>query len=214
MRFDILTLFPDMFYGPLNYSIVKRATENKLVEIFVHDLRDWSDDKYKSVDDRPYGGGPGMILRVDVIDKAITSIKSMANKKAVKTILLDAGGENYTQNKAYKFGELEQIILIAGHYEGVDRRVAENVADESISIGSYILSGGEIPSMVIIDSVVRLIPGVLGNADSLTEESHNNSEVEYPQYTRPQEYKGWQVPEVLLGGNHRDIQRFRKGNLS
>jgi tRNA (guanine37-N1)-methyltransferase len=202
---DILTLFPEMFAGPFGFSIVKRAQEKGLITVKIHNLRDWSDDKYKSVDDRPYGGGAGMVMRVDIIDRAVRDINSQ------KVILLDAGGERYTQKKAVALKECEQMTLICGHYEGVDHRVHEHIADEIISVGDFVLSGGEIAAMTIVDSVVRLLPGALGNSESLAEESHNVvSEVEYPQYTRPEEYKGWKVPQVLMGGNHKLIEEFRK----
>lgn len=205
MQIDILTLFPDMFVGPFDFSIIKRAQEKKILDLKILDLRDWATNKYKSVDDRPYGGGAGMVMRVDIIDKAIASIKS----KASKVILLDAGGEKYTQKKAQNLSLCGHLIIICGHYEGVDHRVHEHIADEVISIGNYVLSGGEIPAMVVVDSVVRLLPGALGNEESLIEESHNDGETEYAQYTRPEEYKSWKVPEVLLSGDHAKIKRFR-----
>lgn len=211
MRFDILTLFPEMFSGPIDLSIVKRAREQGRVDIHLHNIRDWSTDNYKSVDDHPYGGGPGMILRVDVIDKAIRSIKGqLPNLASYKTVLLDARGNTYTQSKAFEYSKLDGLLLICGHYEGVDHRVHEHLVDEVLSIGNYVLSGGELPAMLIVDSVARLLPGVLGNSDSLTNESHNTNEVEYPQYTRPHEYNNWKVPEILLGGNHSLIDSWRK----
>lgn len=206
MQVDILTLFPEMFAGPLDFSIVKRAKEKGLVTINIHNLRDWATDNYKSVDDKPYGGGAGMIMRVDIIDAAVSKLKS----KNSKVILLDAGGEKYTQAKAQQLSKVDRLIFICGHYEGVDHRVSEHIADEVISVGDYVLSGGEIPTMTIIDSVVRLLPGALGNEESLTEESHNEGEIEYPQYTRPEEYKGWKVPEILLSGHHKNIESWRK----
>lgn len=210
MRVDILTLFPEMFGGVFDYSIVKRANEKGLVTIRIHNLRDWSTDKYKSVDDHPYGGGPGMVMRVDIIDKAVGSLKTAESK----VILLDAKGETYTEKKAKDLSKHKHIIFICGHYEGVDQRIAENVADEVISVGDYVLSGGEIPTMTIIDSVVRLLPGVLGNEASLAEESHDEAGLEYPQYTRPEEYKGWKVPEILLSGNHKNISEWKKTKRS
>jgi tRNA (guanine37-N1)-methyltransferase len=222
MRIDILTLFPEMFAGPFEASIVKRARDKSLVEIKIHNLRDWATDKYKSVDDRPYGGGAGMILRVDILDKAVQDIKLKVQDSKFKTkmILLDAGGKTFNQKKAYELSQENHLIIICGHYEGVDHRVHEHIADEVISIGDYVLSGGEIPAMVVVDTVVRLLPGVLGNEQSLIEESFSRVEeqesgrveVEYPQYTRPEEYKGWKVPEVLLSGNHKQIQDWRKRN--
>jgi len=205
-----------MFAGPFDFSIVKRAVEKKLATINIHNLRDWSTDNYKSVDDKPYGGGPGMIMRVDIIDSAVSKLKTQSAK--CKIILLDATGEKYTQKKAAELSKLEHLIIICGHYEGVDHRVHEHLADEVISIGNYVLSGGEIPAMVLIDSITRLLPGSLGNPASLVEESHSleprtyNLEPcsEYPQYTRPEVYKGWKVPEILLSGNHAKIRNWRK----
>lgn len=211
MQIDVLTLFPEMFEGPFGYSIVKRAQEKGLVEIKVHNLRSWATGKYKTVDDRPYGGGAGMVMRVDVIDHAIESIRAGEQESKSRIILLDAGGRNLDQKKAIQLSKEKHLIFIAGHYEGIDHRVHEHIADEVISIGDYVLSGGEIPTMVVVDSIVRLLPGVLGNPESLDEESHNTSEVEYPQYTRPEEYKGWKVPEILLSGNHKRIKEWRKG---
>ena len=198
-----------MFAGPFDFSIVKRAVEKKLATINIHNLRDWSTDNYKSVDDKPYGGGPGMIMRVDIIDSAVSKLKTQSAK--CKIILLDATGEKYTQKKAAELSKLEHLIIICGHYEGVDHRVHEHLADEVYSIGPYVLSGGELPVMVVVDSLCRLIPGVLGNSESLTEESYSEEmAMEYPQYTRPAEYKGWKVPEVLLSGDHKKIEAWRK----
>jgi tRNA (guanine37-N1)-methyltransferase len=207
MKIDILSLFPKMFEGPFNESIIKRAQDKSLVQITIHDLRKWGLDDRRTVDDRPYGGGPGMIMRVDVLDSAIKELKT----KDSKVILLDATGETYNQKKARTLSKLPHIILIAGHYEGVDHRVHERLVDEVISIGNYVLTGGEIPSMVLIDSVVRLIPGVVGKEQSIVEESHSKPGYkEYPQYTRPENYKGWKVPEVLLSGNHKKIKSWRQ----
>jgi tRNA (guanine37-N1)-methyltransferase len=205
MKIDILTLFPNMF-TPFNESIIKRAQNKSLVEITIHDLRKWGLDDRRTVDDRPYGGGPGMIMRVDVIDSALKELKD----KSSKVILLDAGGKTFNQESARKLSKLSHLILIAGHYEGVDHRIHEHLVDEVISIGDYVLTGGEIPSMVLIDSVVRLIPGVVGKEESIVEESHSKpGYIEYPQYTRPDNYKGWRVPEVLLSGNHKEIKKWR-----
>lgn len=207
MKIDILTLFPDMFGGPFDASIIKRAESKGLVQVKVHDLRKWGDGERKNVDDRPYGGGVGMVLRVDIIDSALKELRT----KNSKVILLDATGERYTQAKARDFSKLDHIILISGHYEGVDHRVHEHLTDEVISIGDYVLTGGEIPAMVLVDSVIRLIPGVLGKDESSVEESHKEpGYLEYPQYTRPEEYKSWKVPKVLLSGNHADIDKWRK----
>ena len=207
MKVDILTLFPKMFSGPFAESIVKRAGDKGLVEIVIHDLRDWGEGERRTVDDRPYGGGVGMILRVDIIEAALKDLR----KKNSKVILMDAGGETFSQKKAREFSKAEHLIIIAGHYEGVDHRVHEHLVDEVISIGDYVLTGGEIPAMVITDAVVRLIPGVLEKPEATEIESFSQEGViEFPQYTRPETYKGWKVPEVLLSGNHKEIDKWRK----
>ncbi len=211
MQIDILTLFPKMFEGPLTESIIKRAADKKLVEIKIHDLRNWGEGVRRNVDDHSYGGGPGMIIRVDVIDKALQDLKSLVISHKPYVILLDATGAKYTQTKAKEFSKLDRLILIAGHYEGVDHRVHEHLVDEVISIGDYVLTGGEIPAMVVADSVVRLLPGALGKDESTADESHKEpGYLEYPQYTRPEEYKGWRVPRVLLSGDHKEIEKWRK----
>lgn len=211
MKIDILTLFPQMFAGPLSESILKRAQEKGTVEIKIHNLRDWAEDKHHTTDLPPYGGGAGMVMRVDVIDKAINALKKQSKSKKIKVILLDTKGEVYKQKKAQQLSKEKHLILIAGHYEGVDQRVHEHLVDEVICTGEYVLTGGEIPAMTVVDSIVRLLPGVLGNPESLTEESFNKKgKTEYPQYTRPEEYKGWKVPKVLLSGNHKEITEWRK----
>jgi len=220
MKIDILTIFPDMFKGPFDESILRRAQDKLLVKIKIHNLRDWTEDKHKSVDGRPYGGGPGMILRVDVVDRAIKNIKSQtSNSKQIqnlksqktKVILLSAKGKKYNQQKVQEFSKLDHLILVCGHYEGVDQRIADYLVDKVVSVGDYVLTGGELPAMVVVDSVVRLLPGVLGDKSSLKEESHTKpGYVEYPQYTRPEEYKDWKVPEILLSGNHAEIEKWRQ----
>lgn len=210
MRIDILTLFPEMF-APLKESIIQRAQDKELVEIKIHNLRDWSTDKHKTVDSPPYGGGAGMVMRVDVIDRAVQELKKSRTQDRTKVILLDTKGPVYNQQKAKELAKEENLILIAGHYEGVDHRVHEHVVDEIISIGEFVLTGGELPVMMVVDSVVRLLPGVLGNENSLAEESYETpGKVEYPQYTRPEEYNGWKVPEILLSGHHAKISEWRK----
>ncbi|OGM60067.1 tRNA (guanosine(37)-N1)-methyltransferase TrmD [Candidatus Woesebacteria bacterium RIFCSPLOWO2_01_FULL_39_10] len=227
MKIDILTIFPDMFKGPFDTSMLKKAKDDNLVEINIHDLRAWSKDTHKTVDDRPYGGGPGMIIRVDIVDRAISNFQFPISKKEKgRIILLSAKGKIFTQKKALEYSKLDQLILIAGHYEGVDERVAEHLADEEVSIGEYVLTGGELPAMVLVDTVVRLIPGVLGNPQSLSEESFSPitnhqpakltklrlsliTSTEYPQYTRPENYKEWKVPDVLLSGNHKEIEKWK-----
>jgi tRNA (guanine37-N1)-methyltransferase len=207
MKIDILTLFPDMFMGALDASIIKRAQSKGLIEIEIHNLRDWGETDRHNVDDRPYGGGVGMIIRVDILDAAL---KDLRTKKS-KVILLDATGTKYTQQKAQELSKYDHLILVAGHYEGVDHRVHEHLVDEVISIGDYVLTGGEIPSMVLTDSIIRLLPGVLGKDESSLDESHKEpGYLEYPQYTRPEIYKKWKVPEVLLSGNHKKIEDWRK----
>ncbi|KKS02850.1 MAG: tRNA (guanine-N(1)-)-methyltransferase [Candidatus Woesebacteria bacterium GW2011_GWE1_41_24] len=211
MKIDVLTLFPNMFMEVFGTSIIKRAQSKGLLEVKVHDLRDWGEGERRNVDDRPYGGGVGMIMRVDIIDAAIQKLKS----KNSKVIILDATGERYTQKKAQKLSKEEHLILVAGHYEGVDHRVHEHLADEVISIGDYVLTGGEIPSMVLVDSVIRLIPGVLGKDESSADESHKEpGYLEYPQYTRPEKYKNWDVPKILLSGDHGEIAKWRKNESS
>lgn len=204
MHISILTLFPDMFRGPLDQSIIKRAIDKKLITIEYINIRDFASDSYKTVDGHPYGGGVGMILRVDVVDRALKSIKKG------HTILLDAGGTPYTQSKAKGLSALDNLILICGHYEGIDHRI-RSLIDEEISIGDYILTGGEIPAMVVADSITRLVPGVLGKPEAIIHESFNEPKLEYPQYTEPQVYNGLTVPPVLLGGNHKKIDEWRKG---
>src|SRR3972149_11331856 len=202
MKIDILTLFPKMFSGPFDESIVKRAQDKGLLDIQIHDLRDYGEGERRSVDDRPYGGGIGMILRVDIIDSALSKLRN----KESRVVLLDAGGEKFTQKKAVELSKGKHLILIAGHYEGVDARVHEHLVDEILSIGDYVLTGGEIPAMVVTDAIVRLIPGVLEKKEATTLESFSEGTLEYPQYTRPEEFQGWKVPEVLLSGNHKEIE--------
>ena len=209
MRIDLVTLFPSMFTSPFAESIVQRAIKKKLIDIKIHNLRDWAVDKYKTVDDKPFGGGVGMILKVDIIDRCLKDIGPG------HTILLSPRGKRFTEQKAETLAKLDRIILICGHYEGVDQRVADHLVDEEISIGDFITTGGELPAMLIIDSVVRLLPGVLGKNESSQEESFSsklNRKIEYPQYTRPAEYRGWSVPTALLSGNPKLIEEFKKKN--
>lgn len=186
----------------------------------IHDLRDFTQDKHRKVDDTPYGGGAGMILKIEPIFESIKSIKSKGPESSkTRTILFSAKGKRYTQADAKRLSKYDRLILICGRYEGVDERVAEQIADEEISIGDYVLTGGEIPAMIVVDSLTRLIPGVLGNPKSIQDESHNflqtknyklKTNLEYPQYTKPEEWNGWKVPEVLLSGNHKEIENWRK----
>jgi len=203
-----------MFEGPFEESIIKRAQDKNFVQIQIHDLRKWGLDSRRTVDDRTYGGGVGMIIRVDVIARAISNFQfPISNKKKRKIILLDPAGEKFTQQKALQLSKVEHLILIAGHYEGVDHRVHEHLVDEVISIGDYVLTGGEIPAMVVTDTIVRLIPGVLEKPEATLVESFSQEGVaEFPQYTRPEDYKGWKVPKILLSGNHKEIEAWRKKN--
>jgi len=204
MKFDVVTLFPKMFEGVFGESMIKRAVDKKIVEIKTHDMRQWAWNSYGAVDDKPYGGGVGMLIRVDVIAKAIKNLKSKSPKS--KVLLTSARGKRFTQKDAERLGKYENLIIICGHYEGFDERVSELV-DEEISIGDYVLTGGEIPAMVIIDSVTRLLPGVLGKDISSKEESHSTpGYIEYPQYTRPENYDGKKVPGVLLSGDPKKIK--------
>ena len=213
MIVDIITLFPDMFKGPFDESIVKKAQEKKLVKINIHNLRKWGIDKRRTVDDRPYGGGKGMLLRPEPIFDAVKDL-TRSSKLATRssTILLSPTGKVFNQKKARQFAKKDHLILICGHYEGVDYRVHKYLVDEAISIGDYILTGGEIPAMVIIDSVVRLISGVLEKEATELESFSNIATklLEYPQYTRPETFRGHKVPKVLLSGNHQEIEKWRQ----
>jgi len=241
--FEIVTIFPDFFRGPLDYGIVRRARESKLIEISIHDLRDFTTDKHRTVDDRPFGGGEGMVLKPEPLFKCVESLgvapreqrlkKPKPRAKAESVILLSPQGELFTQAVAQDLAALERIVLICGRYEGVDERVAEGLADREISIGDYVLSGGELGAAVIVDTVARLIPGALGNEASAQQESFtaarkpraegSNSEaggpdstcssgglLDYPHYTRPAEFRGMTAPEVLIGGNHEQIRKWRR----
>ena len=209
MIISILTLFPDMFDGPFGSSILKRAIAKKQITVRYINMRDFSTDAYKSVDNHPYGGGTGMILRVDVVDRAIAAAKKSARGKRTLVLLMDPQGTPYTQAKAHDFTSYDHLILVCGHYEGVDERVRDLVSEE-ISIGDYVLTGGEIPAMVIVDSVTRLLPNVLAKADATVHESFSENLLEYPQFTRPEVYKKQAVPSVLLSGNHKVIADWRQ----
>lgn len=214
MRFDILTLFPESIDPYLHTSILGRAHEKDLIESRLWNIRDFTEDKHKTVDDTPYGGGAGMVLKIEPIDGALQALKKSENRNQKiekrRIVVLSARGEEFTQTKAREYAGLDQLILICGRYEGIDQRVIDHLADEEISIGPYVLAGGEIAALAVIEAVARLVPGVLGNQESLTQESHNvEGVVESPQYTKPEDYKGWRVPEVLLSGNHEAIRRWR-----
>lgn len=204
MKIDILTLFPNMFTGFINESIIKRAINNNLVEINVHNIRDYSPFKNKQVDDYPFGGGPGMVLMCEPIFNAIEDLR----RENTKVIMLTPSGEVFNQKVATKLSKFEHIILLCGHYEGFDERI-KTIVDMEISIGDYILTGGEIPAMAITDTIVRLIPGVINN-ESLDSESFNDNLLDYPVYTRPEVFRDMKVPEVLLSGHHANIEKYRK----
>ncbi|HVB87182.1 MAG TPA: tRNA (guanosine(37)-N1)-methyltransferase TrmD [Candidatus Dormibacteraeota bacterium] len=249
MRFDIVTIFPNFFAGPLDYGIVRRARESRLIEAHVHDLRNFTHDHHRTVDDRPFGGGAGMVLKPEPLFEAVESLVGEYGVSAPGTavVLLSAAGKLFRQETARRFATLDRIVLLCGRYEGVDERVAEHLATEELSIGDFVLSGGELPAGTILDVVTRLIPGALGNEDSAVEESFSEpAEVlgtdahlpdaapvsegpgggapsatlglfatrrgilDYPHYTRPQNFRGWEVPEVLVGGNHEEIRRWRR----
>lgn len=224
MRFDIITIFPEIFVSYFDESIIARAKKRGSIDIKVHNLRDWTEDKHLTVDDTPYGGGAGMVLKLEPIYNALVSIVGRDNlpvfRKAKKPkthiILFSAKGDKYTQQKAWDYTGYDRIVLICGRYEGVDERVAEYLVDEELSIGEYVLTGGEIPAMVVVDSVARLLPGVLGNKDSIAEESFSREGyLEYPQYTKPDAFSPkrgvrWTVPEMLLSGHHEKIKEWRE----
>jgi len=246
MRFDIITIFPEFFTGPLEYGIVRRAREAQLIEARVHDLRAFTHDRHRTVDDRPFGGGEGMVMKPEPLFEAVESLVGARDaagaRESAAIVLLSAAGKMFRQETARRFAGLERVVLICGRYEGVDERVAEHVATDEISIGDFVLSGGELPAAMILDAVTRLIPGALGNEDSIVNESFsepavdiardktaaaglasnhaapashksrvtNRGVLDYPHYTRPPSFRGWDVPEVLLGGNHEEIRKWRR----
>ena len=208
MRIDIITIFPDMFSAVLDASIIKRAQQKGKVKIFVHDLRHYTLDKHHKVDDRPFGGGSGMVMQAEPIFRAVEAIKKKVKGRA-RVILLCPQGESFNQSCAKRLSKCKNLIFICGHYEGVDERVRQYLADDEISIGDYVLTGGELPAMVLVDSIVRLIPGVLGDKNSLNFESFEGNLLEYPQYSRPAKFRRWIVPEVLVSGAHDKISAWR-----
>jgi tRNA (guanine37-N1)-methyltransferase len=241
MRFDLVTIFPEFFGGPLDYGIVRRAREAELIETHIHDLRSFTHDRHRTVDDRPFGGGEGMVLKPEPLFEAVESLLDGGGTTAphgTAIVLLSASGKLFRQEAARRFAKLQRIILLCGRYEGVDERVAEHLATDEISVGDFVLSGGELPAAMILDAVTRLIPGALGNEDSIVNESfsepvaNSNHELgqssqqplstsrqastasriilDCPHYTRPPSFRGWDVPEVLLGGNHEEIRRWRR----
>jgi len=214
LRIDILTLFPEMFQSPFSVGIFKRAIDQKLVSVNTHNIRDYTHDTHHTVDDYAYGGGAGMILKPEPIFEAVESIKSDIYSKegvdALPIILLTPQGRLFTQEVARELSRYRHIILICGRYEGVDERVRQHLVTDEVSIGDYVLSGGELAAMVVVDAVVRLLPGVLGSEASPLDDSHTTGLLEYPQYTRPAAYRGWSVPQVLLSGNHAQIAKWRR----
>ena len=214
MKFHIVTIFPEFFRGPFEHGVIQKACEAGLIEIHVHDLRTWTYDRHRTVDDRPFGGGEGMLLKAGPIFEAVEAVwpgYSKGSSEGSKAILLSAQGKKFDQAKAREFSGLKELLLICGRYEGVDERVAEHLADEELSIGDYVLSGGELAAAVVVDAVARLQAGVLGNETSSVDESFSEEGLlDWPQYTRPAEFRGWKVPEVLIGGNHEEIRKWRK----
>src|SRR6202789_1003899 len=206
MKIDVLTLFPAMFAGPLDESIIMRARKAGLLELKIHNLRDWTHDRHKTVDDRPFGGGPGMLLKPEPIFEAVESVR----RPETKVILLSPSGRKFDQAIARQLATEADLLLITGHYEGFDERVRETLADDELSIGDYVLTNGALPAMVVIDAVARLLPGVLGDDDSSRDESFSADLLEYPQYTRPAEFRGMRVPDVLISGNHAEIENWRR----
>ena len=217
MKIDVLTLFPKMFDSPFGESIVKRAIKNKIIELKIYNLRDWAIDSYGTVDDKPFGGGVGMLIRPEPVYEALKKIKSEKKTNKRKIVLMSARGKKFTQEMAENLSKLDNLIIIAGHYEGFDQRIADFMVDEEISIGDYVLTGGELPAMVVIDAVTRLLPGVLGKDESSSQESWSEIEIdgkkirtkEYPQYTRPREFMGKSVPKVLVSGDPKKIKAWQ-----
>jgi len=205
MKVDVLTLFPGMFTGPLDESIIKRARDTGRLDLRVHYLRDYTHDRHKTVDDRPFGGGPGMLLKPEPIFEAVEALAG----DGTRVVLLSPSGRKFTQAIARELAAVEHLLLVSGHYEGFDERIREQLADDELSIGDYVLTNGSLPAMVIVDAVTRLLPGVLGDDESSDEESFSHGLLEYPHYTRPAEFRGLKVPEVLLSGNHAEIARWR-----
>jgi len=215
MKIDILTLFPRMFEVPFSFGIFKRAVDSGLVSLSLHDIRAYTHDKHHTADDYPYGGGAGMVMKPEPVFEAVEAVRAgmEAGEEGTPVILLTPQGRLFNQRIAEDLAGKPRLVFISGHYEGVDERIREHLATDEISIGDYVLTGGELPAMVVLDAVVRLIPGVLGSEDSSLHDSHANGLLEYPQYTRPAEFNGWRVPEVLLSGNHGEIARWRREQI-
>ena len=206
MKIDVLTLFPAMFAGPLDESIVKRARDKQLLELNVRNLREWTHDRHKTVDDRPFGGGPGMLMKPEPLFEAV---ESLANE-STRVLLMTPAGRKFDQSLARELAQEKHLLLICGSYEGVDERVIEALVDDEVSLGDFVLTNGALPAMTVIDAVTRLLPGALGDDGSSADESFSHGLLEYPQYTRPAEFRGMKVPEVLLGGNHAEIEKWRR----
>ena len=217
MRIDVLTIFPQMFDVPFSFGIFKRAIDQNLVRINVHNIRDYSHDKHHTVDDYPHGGGPGMVLKPEPVFEAVAAVKAQLPDESgtaqLPIILLTPQGRLFNQQIAMELSKYRHLIMICGRYEGIDERVVEHLVTDEISIGDYVLTGGELPALVVIDTVIRLLPGVLGSEDSVQEDSHANGLLEYPQYTRPAVFRDWPVPEILLSGNHAQIARWRQEQI-
>jgi tRNA (guanine37-N1)-methyltransferase len=206
MKIDVLTLFPAMFAGPLDESIIQRARTTGLLDLKVHNLRDWTHDRHKTVDDRPFGGGPGMLLKPEPLFEAIGNLQ----RNGTRVILLSPAGRKFSQAIARELAGHGHLLLVTGHYEGFDERVREELADDELSIGDYVLTNGALPAMVVIDAVARLLPGVLGDDESSRDESFSQGQLEYPQYTRPAEFRGMKVPDILVSGHHAEIEKWRR----
>jgi len=206
VKIDVLTLFPAMFAGPLDESIIMRARKSGLLDLKIHQLRDWTHDRHKTVDDRPFGGGPGMLLKPEPIFEAVENLR----REGTKVILLSPSGRKFTQEIARELAQAKDLLLVTGHYEGFDERIRETLADDELSIGDYVLTNGALPAMVVIDAVARLLPGVLGDDESSHDESFSHGLLEYPQYTRPAEFRGLKVPDILVSGNHAEIEKWRR----
>ena len=206
MKIDVLTLFPGMFAGPLDESIIKRARQKGLLDLNIHDLRTWTHDRHRTVDDRPFGGGPGMLLKPEPLFEAIEAL----SREKTRVILLSPAGRKFEQSIARELAKEEDLLFVTGHYEGVDERVREVLVDDELSIGDYVLTNGALPAMVVVDAVTRLLPGVLGDDESSHDESFSAGLLEYPQYTRPAEFRGMKVPDMLLSGNHAEIEKWRR----
>lgn len=210
MRVDVLTIFPEVIECGVGYSIIKRAREKGILTVCVHNLRDFTDDKHRTTDEPPYGGGAGMVMKPEPIFRAVEHLKTEYWSEQSRVILMSPQGQLFTQQKAHELSACPHIVFICGHYEGVDERVREHLVTEELSIGDYVLTGGELPALVVLDAVARLIPGVLGAEQSALEESFSDGLLEYPQYTRPADFRGWKVPDVLLSGHHAEIARWRR----